>query len=88
MGCLLYVEQGVEKSSGGQFEVTGYFFLVVLFYLAGDEVKQSDLHLFRSAAKFLASLLSIFLSSRAAIKLSFHVDLGRPFPRLPACFSR
>ena len=32
-----------------------FFFLVVLFYVAGFEVKQSDLHLFRSAAKLLAT---------------------------------
>jgi hypothetical protein len=42
------------------------------------------LHLFRSAAKLLASLPSTFLSSRAVITLSFHVDPGRPFPHLPA----
>jgi hypothetical protein len=61
-----------------------FFFFFFFFYLAGVKVKQSDLHLFRSAAKLLVSLLSMFLSSTAAITLSFHVDLGRPFPRLSA----
>jgi hypothetical protein len=60
------------------------FFLVVLFYLAGVKVTQSDLHLYRSAAKLLASFPSTFLSTRAAIKLSSHITLERPFPRLPA----
>jgi hypothetical protein len=61
-----------------------FFFLVILFYVAGVEVKQSDLHLLRSAVKLLASRQSMFLSPKAAIMLSFHNSLGHPFPRLPA----